>query len=488
MTGGVPPGLNLRSQARKQTTNPSSTEGDTHTGAGPSTAAATTGTVPVVPERTEVREAGDHLDRMDIDQAHDDASPPVGDSPRVNPAVHNAPATIQPTAADLSAVVTQPAFLSAIRGVLVNVAQEVLQVTHIRPPAAAPVAAPAAAPVAAPAAAPVPVAAPVLAPTAFPVAAPVDAHASHVHAKLSTRDVKLAPFSGSKDPEAMHVDHDMYLPLLEWVRESRLLLRSSGLSDTQKVFAIINALEGPARRSVMAETSDDEMHAMTPSHMFQKLLKCVPDHATYFSQRALSMSFRLKQLRKDVETFGLLVENGELNADGSHFWYKELVNRLLAAKKDFFSLAANYYRLDLQFREDERFSSLIARVVNIVTLLQQDNLLQGGLDGVRAPIAGDSNAANNKGANKRKNKADSGSSSKRTKGDGPTYTELAKEYSRCVKCGYYCEPSDMQKHVASCKGDNAKFNTRMRVVKSLVDKGKGDLVNKFGKKADQPKK
>lgn len=299
--------------------------------------------------------------------------------------------------------------------------------------------------------------------------------------KLTTRDVKLPPFSGSADANALHVDASYYLPLLEWVNEARTLLHFSGMPNRDQVFTIFNALSGPARRVLMLRGVNI---AVTPDELLDNLVKSIPDHTTVFTNQALEMTFSLKTLRKDIETFGLLLSYGGFPTTNNRFWFQQLTRKMLHAKENLLMLSASLLNVQLDYRPDEPFQHLIARSVDIVTRLQQENVLTVQRLGL-GPAAdlGESSGRRGNAPGKRKN-AQSDISSKRSKhGDGPSYNELAKQYDRCLKCGYHVKPNDAArtKHLAECKANPNTFKNRMRKVKAMVSQGKGDQVNNFPK-------
>jgi len=121
----------------------------------------------------------------------------------------------------------------------------------------------------------------------------------------------------------------------------RALLVVSGLSARQQTLSIINALGGAARRSFFRAYNLDVNNA-TPDDVLDKLVALVPDHKAMFTQRAIDMTFSMTTLRDDIETFGLLVQHGEMCADGSHFWYKQLIQNLLAVRSDILTLSQNF--------------------------------------------------------------------------------------------------------------------------------------------------
>lgn len=294
--------------------------------------------------------------------------------------------------------------------------------------------------------------------------------------RLSTRDVKLPPFSGSTDPGALHIDSAFYLPMIEWVNEARTLLHFSGLPPTQQVFAIFNALTGPARRVLMLHGVDN---TTTPDALLDKLVEGIPDHGTVFTNQALEMTFKLKTLRKDIETFGLLVSYGELPTTGTRFWFQHLIRKLLAAKSDLLMLSASLLNMHLDYREAEPFQHLIARAVDIVTRLQQEGRLVQTMGSALASDVGESAGRRGNAPNKRK-QAQSDAATKPPKTPrGPSFEELAKQYNRCSKCGYHYKPPALASHEASCPGDAVRFKSRMGRVRMLVSQGKGDKVNTF---------
>ena len=197
------PGPVAASPATTGTVDPSST--------GRAASAPETTTVAPAPTTTALRSAAAAMDRMVVDGEGDDTSGAPATEPHA-PSTERAAPTDEPTEPDFF---NKPATLGDVaqanQGVGAYLARQLQQAFEVS-----------------------------LSPQAASMHAPTSA------SKLSTRDVKLPDFSGSKDADAMHIDPDMYLPLLEWVREARVLLRASGLPATQQVFAVFNALKGPA--------------------------------------------------------------------------------------------------------------------------------------------------------------------------------------------------------------------------------------------------
>lgn len=293
--------------------------------------------------------------------------------------------------------------------------------------------------------------------------------------KLTTRDVQLPPFSGSSDPKAMHIDPSYYLSLIEWVNEARTLLHFSGMQPRQQAFAIFNAMKGPARRLVTLSGVDGS----TPDALLDKLVKSIPDHETVFTNQALEMTFSVGTLRKDIETFGMLVSYGEIQTTG-RFWFQQLTRKMLAAKSDLLILSASLLNVSLDYRPAEPFQHLIARAVDVVTRLQQEGAIVQKLGNAATGDVGESAGRRGNTPQKRKT-TQSETASKRPKhAKGPSYEELAKQYDRCTKCGYHVKPPALATHEASCPGNAEQFKRRMGQVKKMVSAGKADKVNAFG--------
>jgi hypothetical protein len=304
------------------------------------------------------------------------------------------------------------------------------------------------------------------------------------------RDLKLPEFKGSKKDSSNYIEPDFYLPLLSWTREVRALLVVSGLSARQQTLSIINALGGAARRSFFRAYNLDVNNA-TPDDVLDKLVALVPDHKAMFTQRAIDMTFSMTTLRDDIETFGLLVQHGEMCAhfcDGSHFWYKQLIQNLLAVRSDILTLSQNFLNEHLDYRPAESFNSLITRAIAIVSKLDHEGVLSQAMRKNRnskdVPDSGDS--TDGKRSRKRK-MAGKNSDSKRHNRGEMSDAALAKRFNRCGKCArYIADPAARAAHVATCEGEkdrNGKdlFPTRMGKVRGLVENGKESLVNDFGK-------
>lgn len=302
--------------------------------------------------------------------------------------------------------------------------------------------------------------------------------------RLTTRDVKLPSFMGSKDENALHIDQAFYLPLIEWVKEARTLLRASGLPETQKVFAIFNALSGPARRVLMMHGAGSELADASADQLLDQLVACIPDYSTFFTTEALNMRFRTKNLLQDIEKFGLLLSFGDLPVSSTHFWYQTFTNKLRDAQSDLLTLATSMLNMPLHYRPNETLPQLIARAIDIVKRLQQANLLQSiAKRGSGGQDVEESSGTVNNGRNKRKGPSASSAASKRRKNDdgerSAEHLRLAREYDRCEKCGYYVPPDQMKSHVQKCNGNSKLFATRMGKVAKMVASGKADQVNNF---------
>lgn len=183
--------------------------------------------------------------------------------------------------------------------------------------------------------------------------------------KLTTRDVKLPPFSGSAD--ANGADASCYLPLLGWVNKARTLLHFSGMPNREQVFTLLNALSGPAQRVLMLRGVNN---AVTPDELLDNLVKSISDHTTVVTKQALCMTFLLKTWREDIKTVGLLLSYGGFPTTNNRFWFQHLTRKMLYAKGNLQKLSAHMLNVHLDYRPDEPFQHLIAGSVDIVTRLQ----------------------------------------------------------------------------------------------------------------------
>ena len=149
---------------------------------------------------------------------------------------------------------------------------------------------------------------------------------------MAVRDLKMPVFVGSKSESANSVEPDYYLSPLIWTHEVGTVLSATGLSNHQQTFSIINALTGAARRSFF-RAYELNFETAKPVNVLSKLVERVPGHKAIFTQKALDMPFSLNTLRDSIETFDLLVQHGELPADGSRFWHKHPLQKLITVRR-----------------------------------------------------------------------------------------------------------------------------------------------------------
>ena len=310
---------------------------------------------------------------------------------------------------------------------------------------------------------------------------------------VNLRDLKLPEFQGSKKGASNYIEPEFYLPLLSWTREVRTLLVGSGLSQRQQALSIINALTGAARRSFFRAYTLNVDNA-TRDDVLDKLVALVPDHKSMFTQKALDMTFTMNTLRDDIETFGLLVQHGEMAADGSRFWYKQLVQNLLSVRSDILTLSQNFLNEHLDYRPAESFNALITRTIGIVSKLDHEGVLSQALrkrpgNSRDAPDSGDSTDGKRSKKQKGASKVVEGKRQSTKVSDAV----LAQRFDRCGKCArYIADATARATHVATCTGAtdrNGKdlFPTRMGQVRRLVDAGKASEVNNFTKRTPPAK-
>ena len=264
------------------------------------------------------------------------------------------------------------------------------------------------------------------------------------------------------------------------------MLAASRLSNRQQSFTIINALTGAARPFFRA--CELNFDTTTPVDVLNKLVALVPDHKAMFTQKALDMSFSLNTLRDNIETFGLLVQHGELPADGSRFWYKHLVQKMLTVRADILTLSHNFLNEQLEFRTTESFGSLITRAIAIVSRLNHEGLLVHDLRKKRDAPSDVGDSADTKQKKEKKPKVNASAKNSKKWGE-LSNAALAKRFDRCGKCGrYVADPAARAAHVQACNGETDRagkdlLNTRLGKVRALVKQGKADDVNVFGKRA-----
>lgn len=208
--------------------------------------------------------------------------------------------------------------------------------------------------------------------TALQVQNPSSSSSMH---KLSTRDVKLLEFSSSKK-DALHIEPEFYVRLIEWMKEARTLLGASSLPNTAQVYAIVNALQNLARRVLMMHYNTYDLSTVQATDLHDRLVQCILDYGTVFVTQALNMKFHDDSLLQDVERFCLLLAYGTLPVGSISFGHQLLCTKLRNARSSLLIDAASTINKPLDYRPNETLPQLITRTIDIVTRLNQIKHMQ----------------------------------------------------------------------------------------------------------------
>jgi hypothetical protein len=92
-------------------------------------------------------------------------------------------------------------------------------------------------------------------------AQPMGAEASasahrEVPVPITPKDDALELFHGAKNPDALVIDKEFFLPLLHWLRSCVMQLRASNLPSSLWVSTLLGALRGAARKSFICMHGD----------------------------------------------------------------------------------------------------------------------------------------------------------------------------------------------------------------------------------------
>lgn len=306
---------------------------------------------------------------------------------------------------------------------------------------------------------------------------------------VRVNDIKMTMFYGNDDPKASCITQPYFLPLIRWIKEAKALLAHSGLNVSAQSTVVLNHLAGAARASFFARYGTVDRSAWTLDTMFTRIAHLIPDYEVIFTREALEMTFNVRSLVDDIDTFAMYLRYGSFPLNGNQYIFTELQKKMLDAYPRIFTLAADLHNLRLVWNRDRPFMQFVNTAIEIVNTLQANQqLLINDKQSVKPQEApGKRKAPPSEGQRsqypkrpKREGKQGSGNS-KRAK-----FVALAKEYKRCIKCGMHIPNGDWKSHASDrdpktkCKPE--LFTTRMGKVASLVAQGKADQVNEFTKK------
>jgi hypothetical protein len=114
-------------------------------------------------------------------------------------------------------------------------------------------------------------------------------------------DVKISEFKGSKYPGDTIINPEHYLELLLWLRESILVLESSGLTEAQQVLSLVSHLRAAAKSQFTVRCEHTDVASRTIQQAKENILALVPEHKAEFFQKALNMQFRASSLPTDLD-------------------------------------------------------------------------------------------------------------------------------------------------------------------------------------------
>jgi hypothetical protein len=181
---------------------------------------------------------------------------------------------------------------------------------------------------------------------------------------ITPKDVALELFHGAKNPDALVIDKEFFLPLLHWLRLCGMILRASHLPSSLWVSTLLGALRGAARKSFIRMHGDAPINEWSLDQFQVAVATLVPEHKTLFTEAALDMQFSTKSLCDDIARYALYMQHGEIDII-TCFVFQRLQNKLLQAKPDIFNVAAQQFNLHLEFQADFdqhiRASQIIAR-------------------------------------------------------------------------------------------------------------------------------
>ena len=242
----------------------------------------------------------------------------------------------------------------------------------------------------------------------------------------------------------------------------------------------------------MKYAAEEDVYQWSLDELFVKIAELVPEHATHFSNAALQQQFKASTLADDIERFQLYVEAGELSSN-LRLVHDKLVDKLLAAHPGILSMAATKYNVQLRYTGD--FKAAMQTTRDIVHKLTMDGTLlkrpapsertDGGSEvqewiDVPARKRNKTNKAARDGDRGKSGKggaSGSGSGKNGASSNKAEFSELAKKYGRCFKCGSLVGLDadgrrDYAGHRTECKPDPARFARVMGIVRADLAKGR----------------
>jgi hypothetical protein len=282
--------------------------------------------------------------------------------------------------------------------------------------------------------------------------------------KVTPKDVVLEPFFGSKNDQGLVIEPDFFLPLLNWLRSSRMQLQASQLRKELWISALIGALRGSARRAFTAKHGKEDLNRWSFRTFELAMARMVPDYRAHFTDAAIQMAFRADTLVDDITRFELLVQYREIDAN-CHWIYRKLQEKLLAVQPDLLHIASLQFNLRLEYMED--FEKHIQVALNIATALVR----KGSLKPPTRMYKIEKSTTRDERPFKRsrtqfKRCPFNGLQFRKNGKQEEDYSDLAKKYSRCFQCGFLLKKSDgsftsKEEHRKTCSFNKGEFRRRM---------------------------
>jgi hypothetical protein len=183
-------------------------------------------------------------------------------------------------------------------------------------------------------------------------------------------DVKTSEFRGSKYPGDTIINPECYLELLLWLRESILVLKSSGLTEAQQVISLVSHLKAAAKSQFTVRYEHTDVASWTIQQAKENILALAPEHKAEFFQRALNMQFRASSLPTVIDLFRLYISNGEYSCNGSQFIFKLLCDKITQASPKILQTASARHNLKLIYDPEGTLDDLCTQAIKIALAVQ----------------------------------------------------------------------------------------------------------------------
>lgn len=279
---------------------------------------------------------------------------------------------------------------------------------------------------------------------------------------VRVKDVHIPKFAGNAQAGSSFVNTEHFLPLLLWFSNAKRVTLAAGLTESQSVRCIAGHLTGAAQR-LFFEQFHGVLSDLTLDDLGKRLMDLIPGHEAQFTRDAMSLTFHKHAMFESVRRFSLLWQYSHLDSANGVFIHSTLKDKITAAAPTLLTDAWHHCRLDFHHVEGDDLTSLVKRVVSILTALQAANRLPVQFEKATdkpSAVAEKPDKSNTKAAqlSKKRPREDTGPSSAPAKKKAyhpPDVEKFAKTNKICMRC---CKPLNGENPLVHLKSDSCLKN------------------------------